>query len=107
MLASSALNLTRIPLGLTLKIAPVSPFSKLHYVSHTVGDHTSILAFIERRFLTFPSGQDSQGGDFIRLHLTKRDQYASPLEELFDFDNSPSLNTPISPVPGPALDCTP
>ena len=94
-------------LGLRVPFLAVSPFSKQHYVSHTVGDHTSILAFIERRFLTFASGPNSQGGDFVRLHLTKRDQYASPLEELFDFDNSPSLNTPISPVPGPALDCTP
>ena len=29
----------------------ISPFSKPHYVSHTIGDHTSLLAFIEKRFL--------------------------------------------------------
>jgi phospholipase C len=35
----------RVPFGRGLA------FSKPAYVSHTVGDHTSILAFIEKRFL--------------------------------------------------------
>jgi hypothetical protein len=30
----------------------VSPFSNPAYVSHAIGDHTSIVALIERRFLT-------------------------------------------------------
>lgn len=94
-------------LGVRVPFLAVSPFSKQHYVSHTIGDHTSILAFIEKRFLTFPSGQDSQGGDFIRLHLTQRDLHANSLEDLFDFDESPSFNTPISPLAGPTQDCTP
>jgi len=94
-------------LGVRVPFMAVSPFSKSQYVSHSVGDHTSILAFIEKRFLTFPSGQNSQAGNTITLHLTKRDQFAHPLEDLFDFDNSPSLNVPIKPVPPPAQDCTP
>jgi len=37
-------------LGVRVPFTAVSPFSKVHYVSHTVGDHTSILAFIENGF---------------------------------------------------------
>jgi len=64
-------------LGFRVPFMAVSPFSKPHYVSHTVGDHTSLLAFIEKRFLSL---DDDDG----RLHLTKRDQHADTLEDLFD-----------------------
>jgi len=33
----------------TCCVVPVTPFSKLSHVSHTSGDHTSILAMIEKR----------------------------------------------------------
>ena len=62
----------------------VSPFAKPHYVSHQVSDHTSFLALIERRFL---------GSD----HLTARDAHAYTLEDLFNFDESPSLDAHINP----------
>jgi phospholipase C len=75
-------------LGLRVPFIAVSPFSKPHYVSHTVGDHTSIVAFIEKRFLG-------------STHLTARDANASTLEDLFDFDNSPSLNASVSTAPAP------
>jgi phospholipase C len=39
-------------LGVRVPFLAISPFSKQHYVSHTVGDHTSILAFIEKRFMS-------------------------------------------------------
>ena len=67
----------------------MSPFSKPHYVSHTVGDHTSLLALIEQRFL--PAG----------THLTERDKVANPLLDMFDFDASPSLNATIPTAPLP------
>jgi phospholipase C len=86
-------------LGVRVPFVAVSPFSKPHYVSHTTGDHSSILAFIEQRFLT-PDGQP-------RVHLTLRDQYANPLQDLFDFKNSPSLNTTLTQAAPPAADCTP
>ena len=86
-------------LGFRVPFLVVSPFAKAHYVSHTVGDHASILAFIEERFLS-----DQASG---RLHLTLRDQYASPLEDLFDFDNAPSLDTPVIEAQLPVIDCTP
>ena len=76
----------------------ISRFSKPHYVSHTVGDHTSMLALIEKRFLSVDTDErrDRDGGrdddDDAHLHLTRRDQHANALEDMFDFDDSPSLN---------------
>ena len=87
-------------LGFRVPFMAVSPFSKPHYVSHTIGDHTSLLAFIEKRFLSL----DDDNG---RLHLTKRDQHADTLEDLFDFERSPSLDTPVGQALPPASDCTP
>jgi phospholipase C len=86
-------------LGFRVPLLVVSPFARAHYVSHTVGDHTSLLAFIEKRFLSDGGGSP--------LHLTLRDQYADTLEDLFDFDNAPSLNTLVSRAQLPAMDCTP
>jgi len=81
-------------LGFRVPFLVVSPFAKPHYVSHTTGDHASILAFIEARFLA-------------RAHLTLRDQNADTLEDLFDFDDAPSLSTPVTRAQLPAVDCTP
>jgi hypothetical protein len=93
----------------------ISAFSKPHYVSHTTGSHTSLLAFIESRFLSLTSDPDDDGDDrgddtsqrTPHQHLTKRDQHASALEDLFDFDRSPSLNTTLTQALPPAADCTP
>lgn len=85
-------------LGFRVPFMVVSPFAKPHYVSHTVGDHASLLAFIEQRFL------QANGS---RAHLTLRDQNADPLEDLFDFDNAPSMNTTVIQAQLPAKDCTP
>jgi len=75
-------------LGVRVPFVAVSPFSKQQYVSHTVGDHTSILALIEKRFLN-------------GAHMTARDQNANTLEDLFDFDTSPSLNATVPTAPLP------
>ena len=85
-------------LGIRIPFIAISPFSKPHYVSHTVGDHTSMLALIELRFLTING---------VRYYLTKRDEYANPMEDMFDFTHSPSLNTPIGQALPPVNDCTP
>ena len=94
-------------LGIRVPFIAVSPFSKPHYVSHTTGDHTSILALIEQRFLnigrTAADDHDPDG----RQHLTQRDQHANTLEDLFDFDSTPSVNTPVTVALPPAKDCTP
>jgi phospholipase C len=77
--------------GVRLPFIVISPFAKPHYVSHTVGDHTSLLALIEKRFL---------GG----ASMTARDAAADTLEDMFDFDNSPSadLTIPTAPMPSPS-----
>jgi phospholipase C len=80
----------------------VSPFSKPGYVSHNVSDHTSVLALIEKRFMA-PLGKG--GND--HPHLTRRDQFADTLEDMFDFENSPSLNTSVTTAARPANDCGP
>lgn len=90
-------------LGFRVPLLVVSPFAKSHYVSHTIADHASLLAFIEKRFLT----EDPTAGGPGRPHLTLRDQYAATLENLFDFENAPSLNTPVTEARPPATDCTP
>jgi phospholipase C len=84
-------------LGMRVPLIAVSPFSKPHYVSHTTGDHTSLLALIEKRFFSDDA------------HLTARDANARTLEDLFDFDHSPSLDAEVSPelAPAPAAPCAP
>jgi hypothetical protein len=68
-----------------------------------MADHTSLLAFIEKRFLS----DQAAGGGGSRLHLTARDQYADTLEDIFDFENAPSLNTPVNnEAQPPTTDCT-
>jgi hypothetical protein len=62
-----------------------------------VGDHTSVLALIEQRFLKTGGGV---------LHLTERDRRANDLNDMFDFTNSPSLNTAVTQAGPPVVDCT-
>ena len=83
-------------LGVRVPFIAVSPFSKPHYVSHTVGDHTSILALIEKRFL---SNNNGNGNSHIQ-HLTARDANADPLEDLFNFSHPPSIDAVIPTAPG-------
>jgi phospholipase C len=102
--------------GVRVPFLAISPFSKRHYISHTVGDHTSILAFIEEAFMTPDTGKatdsdndrDDRNNGESHPFLTKRDLYANALTDMFDFDRSPSLNTPIGTANPPGLDdCTP
>jgi hypothetical protein len=102
--------------GVRVPFLAVSPFSKPNYVSHTIGDHTSLLALIEKTFMSTstPSkhgdGDGDDADDFgstSHPFLTKRDQHANSLEDLFDFDRSPSLNTAIGVAAPPVNDCTP
>ncbi|TMQ23933.1 MAG: hypothetical protein E6J90_09500 [Deltaproteobacteria bacterium] len=82
-------------LGVRVPFIAVSPFAKPQYVSHTVADHTSMLAFVETVFM--PRDQ----------HLTERDRRAHNLLDLFDFASSPSLDTPVGTALPPVNDCTP
>jgi phospholipase C len=92
-------------LGFRVPFIAVSPFSKPHYVSHTVGDHTSMLALIEKRFMG-SSQDDGRGdgdhdGDDSSRHpsVTARDAHAHTLEDMFDFSRAPSMNTPVPTAP--------
>ncbi len=82
-------------LGFRVPFIAVSPFSKPHYVSHTVGDHTSLLALIEKRFM---SNNQGNGNSHIP-HLTARDANADPLEDMFNFSSAPSMSTPVPTAP--------
>jgi phospholipase C len=84
--------------GFRVPFTAVSPFSKPGYVSHTVADHTSILALIEKRFLPAP-----QPGR--QTFLTRLDHRAATLQDMFDFDNSPSADTPVPTASLPTQDC--
>jgi len=62
----------------------ISPFTKAHYVSHTVMDTTAILKLIETRF-NLPS-------------LTARDGNSLDMTEFFDFQNVPWRTPPSPPI---------
>jgi phospholipase C len=81
-------------LGFRVPFVAVSPFSRPHHVSHQTADHTALLAFIEKRFLS--------SDDDDRPALTARDRHAPTLEDLFDFDGAPSLGAPVDAAPPPA-----
>lgn len=70
-------------LGVRVPTIVISPYAKAHYVSHDVFDHTSILRFIEARFI-LPS-------------LTNRDANANPYFDLFDFKKPALLHPPELP----------
>ncbi len=70
--------------GVRVPVAVVSPYSKSHFVSHVVHDHTSILRFIETRF-ALPS-------------LTNRDAAADPMLEFFDFSTATFATPPSLPA---------
>ncbi|HVP27935.1 MAG TPA: alkaline phosphatase family protein [Myxococcota bacterium] len=82
-------------LGFRVPFIAVSPFSKPHYVSHTVGDHTSMLALIEKRFM----GTTGERHRESHPSLTARDAHADTLEDMFDFSRAPSLDTPVPTAP--------
>ncbi|MGH7815620.1 MAG: alkaline phosphatase family protein [Candidatus Binataceae bacterium] len=73
----------------------VSPFSKPHYVSHTLSDHTSLVALVEERFMT-PHARGPHPA------LTLRDAKAKIPLDMFDFKHSPSLNATIPTAPPPS-----
>ena len=95
-------------LGFRVPFVAVSPFSRPHYVSHEVADHTSMLAFIEKRFLSGEDGKDDEDDDDdARRHLTARDRHASTLEDLFDFERAPSARAVVPSPTRPNASCTP
>ena len=74
-------NFTRY--GFRIPNMIVSPFTRKHFVSHTVTDSTAILKFIETRFGLQP--------------LTNRDALAMDMKEFFNFNNPPWATPPVVP----------
>jgi phospholipase C len=77
--------------GYRVPLIVVSPYTKKHYVSHTVADTTAILKLIETRF-QLPS-------------LTKRDAAQMDMTEFFDFTNPSWLTPPTPPVQNTSDPC--
>lgn len=73
-------------LGVRVPMMVVSPYAKKHFVGHRTYDHTSIVRFIEARF--------------VMPALTARDANAEAPWEMFDFENPPHKTPPdiLKPV---------
>src|SRR5262245_3873545 len=77
-----------------------SPYARRNYVDHTTYDHTSILRFIEWRFLGAPP--QGPGRDNDNWFLTKRDRNANNYGASLragDPDPEVDLNTPLDTIP--------
>ena len=73
--------------GFRVPMIVVSPWARARYVSRTVEDHTSITAFVERKW-NLPA-------------MTLRDANASPMTGYFDFRRPVFLKPPkLAPAPG-------
>ena len=82
--------------GFRVPFIAVSPFAKPQYVSHTLGDHTSLAALVEKRFMT----RSGRSGNHPALTL--RDKSAHTLEDMFDFNHAPSRDVVIPSAPAPS-----
>jgi phospholipase C len=71
--------------GVRVPMLLVSPFAKKHFVGHHVYDHTSIVRFIEDRFV-IPA-------------ISGRDANAEAPWEMFDFDAPPHASPPAIAIP--------
>ena len=71
--------------GIRVPMMLVSPFAKKHFVGHHVYDHTSIVRFIEDRFV-IPA-------------ITDRDANAEAPWEMFDFAAPPHATPPAVTIP--------
>jgi phospholipase C len=74
--------------GFRVPLIVVSPWARAGYVSHVVQDHTSMLAFIERKW-NLPA-------------MTFRDANAAPMTDYFDF-RKPAFARPPALAPAPGL----
>jgi phospholipase C len=73
--------------GFRVPLIVVSPWARRNYVSSTVQDHTSITAFIERKW-NLPA-------------MTFRDANADPMTDYFDFRRAAFAKPPhLAPAPG-------
>jgi phospholipase C len=74
-------------IGFRLPNLVISPFARMHYVSHIPMDHTAIIKFVENRFISSTAA------------LTARDAAQPDLLDFFDFPNTPWATPPTPPTP--------
>jgi len=72
-------------LGIRVPMMVVSPWAKKHFVSHHTYDHTSIVRFVEARF--------------VMPAMTARDANAEAPWEMFDFSAPPHATPPAVEIP--------
>ena len=85
--------------GFRAAAALISPYAAANAVDHTVYDHTSIMRFLEWRFLGAPAA--GPGRDSEKWWLTKRDRFAKPIGQTL-LAKPASLEVPdalVSPTP--------
>ena len=76
--------------GLRVPAVVVSPWARRHHVSNVVHDHTSVLAFVERKW-NLPA-------------LTYRDANAAPMLDFLDFRRPAFLTPPtLAAAPSPLV----
>ena len=83
-------------LGFRVPSLLASPYARRGYVDHGLYDHTSVLRFLEWRFLGAPAQGPGKRGD--RWFLTKRDRYANNIGASLRFgDPEPAVDfaTPV------------
>jgi phospholipase C len=84
--------------GFRVAAALVSPFAPGNAVDHTVYDHTSILRFLEWRFLGAPAKGTRPHGS--QWWLTERDRHANPIGQ--NMVSTP-INTDIASLTDPSV----
>ena len=94
-------------LGFRVPSLLASPYARPGYVDHNLYDHTSILRFLEWRFLGAPAQGPGNRGD--RWFLTKRDRHANNYGASLrmgkpDPDVDFATTLPVSDVVGPCHD---
>lgn len=72
-------------LGIRVPMIVVSPYAKKHFVGHRVYDHTSLVRFVEAKF--------------VMPALSNRDANAEAPWEMFDFEDPPHLAPPSVTIP--------
>jgi phospholipase C len=93
-------------LGFRVPSVLASPYAPRNYVDHTLYDHTSILRFLEWRFLGAPPQGPGRDGD--NWFLTTRDRNANTYGAALrsgDPDPEVDLEAPLANIPLVSNDC--
>jgi hypothetical protein len=93
-------------LGFRVPTVLASPYSRRNYVDHNLYDHTSIMRFLEWRFLGAPPSGPGKSGD--KWFLTTRDRHTNNFGASLrasDPDPEVDLDTPLAALPQATVDC--